>query len=154
MKTFLNNLEAGDLLPGVVAVDNLAEWFWDEVYSNGINVDEWRFSLDFSKEHGHPPEDRDWDGIEFDEPTWLVGDWRLDENDEWNPYDGTDRFSAVLQWMGGAAIATVAQSAHYTRVARMCSPCCPGQANLDSGYDENGYTCYSFPENWYRKEGE
>jgi hypothetical protein len=36
----------------------------------------------------------------------------------------------------------------------MCSPCCPGQANLDSGYDERGYTCYSLPAEFYLSKEE
>jgi hypothetical protein len=154
MKVFYGTFVEGfneDLLPGVVAVNNLGDWFWDEVYNNGLNLDEWRWYNDFAERSDGEPVPDDYPMI--DEPTWLVGDWRLD-GDKWEAFAGTNGYSAILQWMGGAAILTVVRSDHWTSVTSMCSPCCPGQANLDSGYDERGYTCYSLPAEFYLSKEE
>lgn len=153
MKVFDNNNgEAGDLLPGVV-VDSLCDSFWYYLERDGINLTEENFIENFIAEHGREPKGEDWGEFESDEPTWLLGDWKRDDDGKLDACAGTDGYSAVLQWLGGAPLVTVVAGNYWTRVRSMCSPCCPGQADIDSGYDENGYTCYSLPAEFYR-EGE
>lgn len=87
---------------------------------------------------------------EQDEGEYLIGGWEMVKG-KYQPVN-EEGFSAIVQWLGGAPIVTVVAGIYYTTVRSMCSPCCPGQADLDSGYQEGGYACYSLPGEFYREE--
>jgi len=143
------------LVPGVVDVSNLYEWIWEDIFNHGVNQTEERIAHDFEEAHGHPPTEEDWELFYVDEPTYLIGGWQrkdIDDPYSYAPCPGEHGFSAIVQWLGGAPIVTVVASKYYTTVRSMCSPCCPGQADLDSGYHEGGYACYSLPSEFYREE--
>lgn len=144
------------LVPGVVDVSKLADWFWDEVCGGGINLTEEAARQDFIAEYEsvndtYPIGDA-WDDYvyEADEEEYLIGGWEMVKG-KYQPVNG-EGFSAIVQWLGGAPIVTVVAGSYYTTVCSMCSPCCPGQADLDSGYHEGGYACYSLPSEFYREE--
>ena len=53
----------------------------------------------------------------------------------------------TILWLGGAPLVYVAEGP-MTYVSSLCSPCCPGAADLDSGFDPHGFLCYSVPQDW------
>lgn len=157
MKVFeLTEQVKHDLLPGVVDVSKLADWFWDEVHAHGVNLSELEYIEEFRRENGREPEGEDWDNYYGGEENWLIGGWSEVHGKNglecFTPTLAGEGFAASIGWLGGAPIVTVELSTYYTTVRSMCSPCCPGQADLDSGYQEGGYACYSLPSEFYREE--
>jgi len=136
----------------ISGVMNCTQAFWDEIYyGNAINLCSEQFELDYWAEHGCEPPEEAWECVEFDEPDYLIGDWKKDEDGLYVPdEDSTDEgalgFSAILQWLGGAPLITVVWSKHVRYVRSMCSPCCPGQADLDSG--EGSILAYAVDDEW------
>lgn len=140
-----------NLLPGVASVNSLVSDFWDTVYyDGGINLTQQNFQEEFERMNGRLPSDDEWEAeYSADEETWLLGDWNAYGDPLEEEEDG---YRAILSWLGGAAIVTVVSS-HWWTNARMCSPCCPGQANLDQPDEEYGYQCYSLPPTFYSDYG-
>lgn len=161
MKVFeLTEQVKHDLLPGVVDVSKLADWFWDEIYADrlgAINLTEevarQNFIAEYESMNDTYPIGDAWNDYEYEanEEEWIFGGWEMIKG-KYQPVEGEHGFSAIVQWLGGAPIVTVVAGSYYTTVRSMCSPCCPGQADLDSGYHEGGYACYSLPSEFYREE--
>lgn len=70
-------------------------------------------------------------------------------------YEGV---SYGVSWLGGAPLVWVFQGP-TGYVNRLCSPCVPGAADLDSGFvldndlgKDSGYFAYVVPADWLRKE--
>lgn len=59
-------------------------------------------------------------------------------------YEGVEY---TILWLGGAPLVYVTKGP-MTYVRNCCSPCVPGAADLDSGFDPDGYLCYSVPQDW------
>lgn len=55
-----------------------------------------------------------------------------------------------ISHLGGAALLWVLNSPIISK-ARLCSPCCPNAADLDS-LDDDGYECYGIPDDWRNQE--
>lgn len=138
---------------GVVVVHSLTEWFWDTIfYGDAVNVTEVSMLEDWRDETGagedeYPEDDLFW---EIDEPTYLLGDWRKDERGQYVDFDGDYGYSAIVQTLGGAYNAHVVRSRHARRAA-LCSPCCPGQCDLDS---EGDFMAFDLPPYFYPKPRE
>ena len=123
-------------------------------YGNGIDLT-WEAVVDqYMQEHGLTSEadipDNAFDWVEINEPEYIIGDWEKDED---GVYDHRPRckgagYAAILSWLGGAPIVHVVWSETVRGVRAMCSPCCPGQADLDSG--EGDIEAYALPPefNW------
>ena len=132
--------------PGVISGHNV-EYLWDEVESNGINLTEIDIIEEYCAENNctedEIPEDF-WDGLEIDEATYLIGDWmKFPPTGEYMEYPGDCGYSAIVQTLGGAYNVHVTYSKTIAHVASMCSPCCPNQADLDSG--DGDIAAYTLP---------
>jgi hypothetical protein len=96
--------------------------------------EEIRQELGLSKDDEIP--DGAWDEYEACEEEYLIGDWRLDEaSGRYEIEQGCNGagFAAELSWLGGAPLLFILWSEQTEFVRSMCSPCCPGSADLDSG---------------------
>ena len=89
----------------------------------------------------------DWADAGYERGTVLAGDWKKDEGGLWDPdKDGTKGYSAIV----GETYAQIVWSKYTTR-ARLCSPCFPGQCDLDA-IDPNGQLCYILPPDMLEEE--
>lgn len=70
--------------------------------------------------------------------------WQIEEPTIEGEYEGV---SYLISWLGGAPI-VYATHGPMTYVRSLCSPCVPGAADLDSGFDPNGYLTYTVPQDW------
>ena len=79
----------------------------------------------------------------YESYTELIGDWKQDSEGLYcEDREGTEGFTAIWSKDSGNIIQVV-WSKTIKRVASMCSPCYPGQADLDSG--EGDILAYSLP---------
>jgi len=124
---------------GVVAMNSLESWVWDEFYTSGTNESEIEALREWHEENPpetlHDPEEAEnqfFESLEIEEPTWSLeqGGMRLE-----------------IGWLGGAPLLWVLLSPHTTE-ARECSPCVPNAGNLDCK-ETGGFTCYDLPAEWY-----
>ena len=130
---------------GVVSLNTLADWVWDEFFTSGTNLTakeaESDYLAEFQTEHGREPGDEDWqefwDGYEADEECYSLE---------------TDGMRLELSYLGGAAIVFVLESPHIGQ-ARECSPCVPNAGDLDNR-ELGGFDCYSLPDEWFRTADE
>ena len=140
-----------------VAQNNHVEWLSEEIYSNGsVNVS-YEESLKQNLEEalalaqeGDPDLDVDLFSEEFTEAfnnsyedqndTYLIGTWKKDNQGLYEP-DETGEYSAIC----GEIYTQVVWSRHTKRCA-LCSPCYPGQGDLDSPGD---FLCYDLPPDLY-----
>lgn len=84
--------------------------------------------------------------------TILIGSWKLDpETKKFEP-DETGEYAAICNEI----YAQVVWSKTVVRVKSLCSPCYPGQANVerDEIVTEGGYLAYDFPASLYGDGGE
>jgi len=121
---------------GVVKLDSLADWAFDEFFNNGRNVTA-DAALAEAVAEGLDPEDDEatqqfWDGYQGEEETYELE---------------TDGMRLMLSYLGGAPLVWVFQSP-VTTEARLCSPCVPGAGDLDN-QEPGAFTCYSLPIEWF-----
>ena len=119
---------------GVVALDSLEDWVWDEFFHQGTNETQEAVAKEYNVEN--MPEDEQqafWDNYYADEEEYSLE---------------TDGMSLGLSYLGGAPLVYVFQSPHMTQ-ARECSPCIPGAGNLDS-QEVGSFDCYTLPQDWFR----
>lgn len=89
--------------------------------------------------------------LDWSEPdTYIVGAWRQDENGKYEPGDLTDdqEFAAIVRC--DSMIAQVVKS-KWVRAGALCSPCYPGQVDLDTPGDYQGF---DFPQWVYGELGQ
>lgn len=132
----------------VTGVMNCTQAVWEEAMNAGIDLLMDAAEKDYWAEHGCEPPEEWYDGIEIDEPEYLIGDWDEDKSGKWDVKPDCEEkgFAAVLSYLGGAPIVQVVWSRTTRRVLSMCSPCCPGQADLDSG--EGEILAYALPKDF------
>lgn len=154
---------------GVISVNSL-EWIHDEVdYHAVVNLSydsyleqnlndrmrEWQQDNDTDDD---PDDDlleqwRDELGEQYEEQcdTYLIGSWRFDDaSQQWeidkNPnLKDEDAYAAIVDYDFSGGIVQVVWSRFVSR-ATLCSPCCPGQCDMDS---EGGYIGYDLPLSFY-----
>jgi hypothetical protein len=132
------NVETG-IRYGIVAMNSLQSWVWDELLTRGDNLSFRAFEEDWRAEHPGAT-DRQWqhacDCYEADEPIYEAV---------------IDGVTVRLTWLGGAPLLFVFESPHRANV-RLCSPCVPNCGNLDSKVplsDGRAFVCYDVPAEWY-----
>jgi len=114
---------------GVVSMNSLQPWVWDEFFYKGRNL-----TLEaWEKENPDASDALDYEG----------------EEEEY--YLETDTLKLILGYLGGAPLIWVMESPFIAR-ALLCSPCVPGAGDLDSQSDQ-GEECYTLPPEWWGEEG-
>ena len=167
-------------ITGVVSMSSLCDWVWDEIYVDGINLSieeyqqQWKVDRRAELENGDEGEfsEEDWseledaedndvypqsmyDGYESYEEEFLWGDWGFNKSTQkYFDFDGPEGFSAIVGWLGGAPILHVIRSKTIKRYSSMCSPCCPGQADIDSGEAEVGIPTFTLPDEFFWQKEE
>lgn len=139
-------------LPGVM---NATQAFFDECFYGDSSIDlSWEmFCREYRLTHDLPEDaeipDEICEVFEDDEPNYLIGDWDQDKDGLYfvSPNCNGMGFAARLGYLGGAPLITVHWSKFTRHVRAMCSPCCPGQADLDSG--DGNIEAYAPPMDWY-----
>ena len=120
---------------GVVALNSLADWVFDEFWYDGVNL---TMAAVEEEAHADHPEwegilpDEFWDGIALETESYSLT---------------KDGLCLELSYLGGAPLVWVFKSPHTT-LARPCSPCCPGAGDLDNK-DATGIPTYDLPPEWY-----
>jgi hypothetical protein len=115
---------------GGVIQNNNVEWLDDECYnSKTIDLD-W---IEFLKSK---PTEEEKEMYESDNPTILIGDW-IKRNGKYQPKKSGE-YAAIV----GESETQVVFS-KFTKRCALCSPCYPGQGDLDS---EGEYLTYNLPE--------
>lgn len=129
---------------GVVSLNSLADWVWDEFSDNGRDLTSEAIEAEARAELGLKPDDDlpddFWDGVEVDER-----EYELDTTD-----DNGNPLKLSLSYLGGAALVWVHESAYLSEVSP-CSPCVPGAGDLDNKRT-GGMECYDLPPDWYAKD--
>ena len=96
--------------------------------------------LDFENHINSPDHnDNDCDCMDFWEgsTTWLIGNW-IKNNDGLYDFDPNGEYAAIV-----GEVYTQVIFSKYTKQCELCSPCYPGQADLDSNGD---YLAYNLPQ--------
>src|SRR6266545_2379627 len=81
----------------------------------------------------------------------LIGFWKKDEQSGLYEPDETKEYAAIVR----SDVVQVVWSQRTVRVPAMCSPCYPGQADLDSGEVTNslpgyeGHLAYTLPADFF-----
>jgi hypothetical protein len=119
---------------GVVALNTLAEWVFDEFFYHGTNTTYEDALKEWQAENPDADDDNFlWEG---DEDSYEL--------------ETEDGLKLGLSYLGGAPLVWVFESPHTTR-ARLCSPCVPNAGDLDNR-DPNGEECYTLPDDWFNQD--
>ncbi len=128
---------------GVVSLQSLADWVFEEFLNHGTNHTYEAAVAEFRSEFFAENPDAEEDA--YEEALQEANDgWQFDEEVHSLEKDG---MHLQLSWLGGAPIIFVFQSPH-TAKARLCSPCVPNAGDLEHK-DEDGELCYDVPADWY-----
>lgn len=121
---------------GVVSMNSLADWAFEEFVADGTNLSAEAAYADWSE------------GLSADEIANGADDfWNEYRVDEENWVLEKDGLKLGLSWLGGAPLVWVFESPHTT-TATPCSPCVPGAGDLDTPSDD-GIRCYTLPTEWF-----
>ena len=130
-------------ITGVIQNNNIIDFISDYVPHDAIDLDYHTNLHDFMDEHGIT-DDQDDRVEEFnlnymndDASTYLIGDWVLDPiTQDYSPNpQGKEGFAAIVR----PYVTQVVFSKHIT-LANHCSPCYPGQGDLDTPGTLHTYT--------------
>lgn len=123
---------------GVVSLDSLQDWVFDEFFHHGTN-ETWAEAIrDYIAENPGSDEEDASEALEhaqFEEEVYSLE---------------KDGMKLQLSYLGGAPLVWVFESPHKAMV-RECSPCVPNAGDLNSKID-GGFECYDVPAEWYRTE--
>lgn len=137
------NTESG-IRYGVVTMNSLQDWVFEEFLNNGENVSyqeaEKEFIAEFLFEY-----EGDKLQTDLDEALDMFRDSYHGEEERYTLI--SEGMSLELSYLGGAPLVWVLSSPVVER-ARLCSPCCPNAGDLDNK-DEGGYETYSLPSEWF-----
>ena len=128
---------------GVTTGNNVPDWFDDEFY-NAIDLgfENYESDLKDSLDTGMIDQSEYDDMLDSYEPnmtTYLIGDWIKDENDQWIP-DPDGDYSAIYDNNDNYIQIVLSKT---TKRCNHCSPCFPGQADLDS---DGEFLAYCLPD--------
>lgn len=126
---------------GVVSLNSLADWVWDEFFNNGKNLSyeaAWKenLALNNMKEGDCGYEELQTtfnDGYQGDEESYELE---------------TEGMKLGLSYLGGGALVWVFESPH-TSNCRPCSPCCPNAGDLNNKGMGGHIKAYDVPPEWY-----
>jgi len=118
---------------GIVSLNSLAEWVFDEFFQFGRNLSYESALLEWVAEDGD--EDADEFEYESDEDTYEL--------------ETPDGLKLGLSTLGGAYNVWVFESPYIANHA-ICSPCCPNAGDINTPGD---FPCYTLPPEWFSLEG-
>jgi hypothetical protein len=131
--TFVNTNPETGVRYGIVSLNSLAEWVFDEFFYNGTNVSYEAALKEWIAEGNDPEVD------EFD----YEGDEDMYELE-------TEGMKLGMSTLGGAYNVWVYDSPVFNNAVALCSPCIPNAGNLDT---EGIYSCYTLPTAWFAEKG-
>lgn len=121
---------------GVVSLNSLQDWVFDEFVVHGKNLTAIRAEEEVRAEN---PKSDEW---EIDE---ILACMQLEEEEyEFETHCG---MKLLLSYLGGAPLVWVLESPHTTMCAP-CSPCVPGAGDLDNQHTD-GVEAYTLPPDWF-----
>lgn len=118
-------------ITGVVS-NNTPEWLDEEICNRGINLNYEEWLKDQETVFNEAETDDEWEHYLEDEyesqpdDTILIGDWKKDKKGLYEP-DDSGEYSAIVH----EDVTQVVWS-KYTKRTALCSPCYPGQGDLDT----------------------
>jgi hypothetical protein len=119
-------------ITGVIS-NNSVEWLDDEIAHKGIDLD----YENHVKECPNDDHDSCWESNGSE--TYLIGDWKIQKDGKYAPNHKGDYAAIVSE-----CETQVVWSKHTVKVRAMCSPCFPGQADLNSG--QGNIKAYTLPD--------
>lgn len=129
---------------GVVS-NNTPEYLMDELYDS-IDLDYEAFCEEIENDDSLDDDEKQ-EALEFYESsgdnTLLIGDWLKDDKGLYYP-DETGEYSAIMR----ESVTQIVWS-KYTRRGALCSPCYPGQVDLDAPGE---FIAYDLPPNMYGRD--
>lgn len=165
-------VDSGKPITGVISC-NSAEWLSEES-QNGIDLGYEQYIEQARSEHEHYPrrgfgeggpgcncedstecscggcETCDSLGEDYDDcgdGTYLIGSWKTADDGKYEP-DTSGEYAAIYR--AGSNVTQVVWSKFASRAA-LCSPCYPGQANLDTA---GRYLAYALPPDMFGTDDE
>lgn len=126
---------------GVIS-NHTPEWLYDESY-NAIDLDYESFLTEIENDTSLSEDEKQdaIDGYEsMGDSTLLIGDWTTDSDGLYIP-DESGEYSAIMR----ESVTQIVWS-KYTKRGALCSPCYPGQVDLDS---EGEFLAYDLPKDIY-----
>lgn len=141
---------------GVISINDVSQFVSDEIQSNGIDLQYeealGNFEDDFMIEHGRMPNDEEYDQFNdelegWDSGDFLIGDWYKDDAGLWECNRENGEYCAIVR----ESTVQVVWSIYITKCKNLCSPCYPGQADVNAGIDdEDGqFLAYNLPKEAY-----
>lgn len=120
---------------GVVSLNSLADWVYDEFFDHGKNLTAEACLAEFMAENPGADDDA------------IQSFWDHYEGSEENYELTTDGMKLGLSYLGGGALVWVYESP-VTAECAPCSPCVPGAGDLDTKR-AGGMVAYDLPADWY-----
>lgn len=140
---------------GVISLNDVSQFVCDEI-DNGINLTaeaaEKEYRQDHYNHYHHKPNaismQKFWDQWE-DTPDdeWIIGDWIKDNDGLYDADREHGEYAAIVR----ESTIQVVWSKYVTKTKNLCSPCYPGQADVQSGKDEDDgqFLAYNLPPEAY-----
>ena len=126
---------------GVVSMNSLNDWVWEEFFYNGFNVTYGEALSEYLKKHDGALENTD-------SLTEKFNDEYYGEEENITLETGApEMLTLELTYLGGAPIVYVIDSPHVVTCSP-CSPCCPGAGDLNNKHD-GGIEAHDVPADWY-----
>jgi hypothetical protein len=130
--TFVNTNPETGVRYGIVSLNSLKDWVFDEFFNCGTNISHEAAIAEWIAE-GNDPDVDEFD-YESDDDTYELE---------------IDGMKLGLSTLGGAYNVWVYESPVFNNAVALCSPCIPNAGNLDT---EGGFSCYTLPESWFEDE--
>lgn len=164
-KRFVNHwgiwVDPSKPITGVIALNQVSQFVGDQIsMSNAIDLayieakNEFirEFQNKIAKETGifRMPTDQELEEfnneVEDLQGDWLIGSWKLDQFGKYE-HDEDGEFSAIVR----EDVVQVIWSKYVTKCSNLCSPCYPGQADVNGGEDEPGgkFLAFNLPPSAY-----
>lgn len=139
------NINPKTLIPyGVVSINSLAEWVWDEFFNNGVNESAKYRHDEFKREWASENPSLDESSSEYQDAEQRFFDSDECDEDEYS-LETKDGLKLGMSTLGGAYNVWVFESPVVVKCCR-CSPCCPNAGDLDNPGD---HLAYSLPDEWF-----
>jgi hypothetical protein len=140
---------------GVISFNDVCQFVSDEIAINGIDLQYEEACKEFESEfltaHNREPDEDEWqefynelEGCESGDQ--LIGDW-IKDNEGLYDADPEGEYSAIVR----EGVVQVIKSIYITKCKNLCSPCYPGQADINGGDDEpeGEFLAYNLPPEAY-----